>query len=257
MEHDPGAPPALFCVLAGTDVKIVASLLRVAEHGCVSTRTDESTHTDREVSLNRAIRCLGLATSAVLAVLSTSGLAFGQPWSGILAPSRAIDWGKAGLPAMLPDGETTPNSWTPPTRTKVCATIAPEGTSTTPVPPTDLNAAIQNCPAGQVVELQGGNYYFSDSVEFYCQTPIMCALNSVTVRGAGADKTKIYFSGSASLSVGGNQGASYFPLPAAPAAGATTIELPCPSPGRHPRRVFSDGGGDEQLVLAGTARHRA
>lgn len=176
--------------------------------------------------MNRAIRCLGLATSAVLAVLSTSGLAFGQPWSGILAPSRAIDWGKAGLPAMLPDGETTPNSWTPPTRTKVCATIAPEGTSTTPVPPTDLNAAIQNCPAGQVVELQGGNYYFSDSVEFYCQTPIMCALNSVTVRGAGADKTKIYFSGSASLSVGGNQGASYFPLPAAPAAGATTVDLP-------------------------------
>ena len=37
------------------------------------------------------------------------------------------------------------------------------------------------------------------------------------------------------------------------ALGAMKWQSPCPSPGRHPRRVFSDGGGDEQLVLAGTA----
>jgi len=36
------------------------------------------------------------------------------PWSGILSSSRAIDWSHAGLPAALPDGETTPNPWTPP-----------------------------------------------------------------------------------------------------------------------------------------------
>ena len=48
---------------------------------------------------------------------------------GIVSPPRAIDWGTAGLPATLPGGETTPNPWTPPTRTTVCATIAPEGTA--------------------------------------------------------------------------------------------------------------------------------
>src|SRR5580658_4998832 len=43
--------------------------------------------------------------------------AFGQtPWTGILATSRAIDWKNAGLPATFPDGETTANPWTPPTR---------------------------------------------------------------------------------------------------------------------------------------------
>ena len=39
-------------------------------------------------------------------------------WSSILSPSRAINWGNAGLPATFPDGETTPNPWTPPTRTQ-------------------------------------------------------------------------------------------------------------------------------------------
>ena len=38
---------------------------------------------------------------------------------------------------------------------------------------------------------------------------------------------------------------------------ACATKLWCRSPGRHPRRVFSDGGGDEHLVLAGAARHRA
>ena len=42
---------------------------------------------------------------------------------GILSASRAIDWGGAGLPATFPDGETTPNGWTPPTRTQCGSTL--------------------------------------------------------------------------------------------------------------------------------------
>jgi hypothetical protein len=166
-----------------------------------------------------------VAAAAVFAVVSTSNSAWGQPWSGIVSPRRAIDWGNSGLPPTLPGGETTPNPWTPPTRTTVCATIAPEGTSAAPVAPTDLNSAIQSCNAGQVVQLQAGNYYFNDSVNLYCTTTVECALHSVTVRGAGADKTKLYFSANASFGVGGNQGANYFSLAAAPAVGATTVEL--------------------------------
>jgi hypothetical protein len=183
------------------------------------------THTDEEGPLKKPFRCVGFAASAVLAVVFTSTLAWSQPWSGVLSPSRAIDWGNAGLPATLPGGETTPNPWTPPTRTKVCATIAPEGTSSAPVAPTDLNTAIQSCPAGQVVELQAGSYYFSDSVNLFCTGTTACALHSVTVRGAGADKTNVYFSSNATLALGGNQDASYFPLAKAPAVGATTVEL--------------------------------
>jgi hypothetical protein len=32
---------------------------------------------------------------------------FGQAWSGVISSSRAITWTGAGLPATLPDGETT------------------------------------------------------------------------------------------------------------------------------------------------------
>jgi hypothetical protein len=165
---------------------------------------------------------------AVLVVLSTSGVASGQPWSGVLAPSRATDWGNAGLPATLPSGETTPNPWTPPTRTKACATIAPEGTSAAPVAPTDLNAAIQTCPAGQVVQLQAGSYYFNDSINLYCTTSSPCAVKSVTLRGAGADQTKIYFSSTASFTLGGNQYAEWASLASAPVSGSTTVELSAP-----------------------------
>ncbi len=40
-----------------------------------------------------------------------------QLWSGILPTNRPIDWTYAGVPATLPDEETTSNLWTQPTRT--------------------------------------------------------------------------------------------------------------------------------------------
>jgi hypothetical protein len=68
-------------------------------------------------------------------------------------------------------------------------------------------------------------YYYNDSIDFYCTTTSPCALHSVTLRGAGADQTKLYFSSSAAFSFGGNQYAHYFSLAAAPSAGSTTVEL--------------------------------
>ncbi|HUB06081.1 MAG TPA: hypothetical protein VMB50_03730 [Myxococcales bacterium] len=163
------------------------------------------------------------------------------PWSGVLPSTRATDWSYAGLPATLPDGETTPNPWTPPTRTTACATIAPEGTASAPVAPTDINAALQTCPAGQVVLLQAGNYYFNDSIDLYCTTTSPCALQPVTLRGAGADQTQIYFSSGASFSFGGNQYAPNFPLAAAPALGATTVQLTAPNSDLTPGTVIGIG----------------
>lgn len=60
----------------------------------------------------------------LLAFLPFSLSLMSQAWSGILAPARAISWTSAGLPATLPDGETTSNPWTPPNRTTYCTTSA-------------------------------------------------------------------------------------------------------------------------------------
>jgi len=46
----------------------------------------------------------------LLLLLMAQRYGFGQAWSGILAPARAIDWSGAGLPATLPTGETHPKS---------------------------------------------------------------------------------------------------------------------------------------------------
>jgi hypothetical protein len=100
------------------------------------------------------------------------------PWTGIIAPSRAIDWSQAGVPGGIP------------VRTTICASIAPEGSSSAPVAPTDVNAAIASCPAGEVVYLQPGNFYFSSGIDFANHS-------NVTLRGAGADQTLLYFYGDA------------------------------------------------------------
>ena len=100
-------------------------------------------------------------------------LSYGQAWSGILSPSRAIDWSKTGLPATFPDGETTTNPWTPPNRS-VCTTIGPS------VSTAQINSAISGCAAGTVVVLNAGTYNLSGTITLK---------NNVTVRGAGASST--------------------------------------------------------------------
>ena len=123
--------------------------------------------------------------------LAGSARAQTPPWTGVVASSRAIDWSNAGLPATLPDGETTPNTYTPPQRTKICASIAPEGAPGAPVAQTNINAAIASCPAGGVVFLQAGSFYISNGIDFG-------SADDVTLRGAGADQTLLYFTGVAS-----------------------------------------------------------
>ena len=98
----------------------------------------------------------------------TGGAAPSGPlWSGILAPSRAIDWSGAGVEGGIP------------VRTTVCATLQPGATAA------QINAAITACPSGQVVSLAAGTYNLSDDG--------IVMKSDVTVRGAGADKTLLSF----------------------------------------------------------------
>jgi hypothetical protein len=115
---------------------------------------------------------------------------FAQSWSNVLSSSRAISWTGAGLPATLPDGETTTNPWTPPTRTQCGSTIA-SGAS-----PATINAALAACSAGTYVLLGAGTFTFSSAnLTLYAQ-------NGVTLRGSGAQATKIILSGTSTIYFG-------------------------------------------------------
>ncbi len=103
-----------------------------------------------------------------------------QPWAGVISPSRAIDWRYAGAPGGIPS------------RSTVCATLNPGASAT------QINAAIAACPSGQVVYLNTGTYNLSSGIVFNNK-------RGVTLRGAGADSTKLVFTGNASCGgVGGN-----------------------------------------------------
>jgi hypothetical protein len=93
-----------------------------------------------------------------------------QSASGIIAPSRMVNWSIAGVQGGIPN------------RTSVCATLKPGATVS------DINSAIASCPQGQVVYLNAGTYNLSGGISFRGH-------NNVTIRGAGPDKTFLNFSG--------------------------------------------------------------
>jgi hypothetical protein len=142
---------------------------------------------------------------------------YGQAWSGVLASSRAINWGNAGLPATLPDGETTPNPWTPPTRTTQCgATITPSGSASTDT--TNINKALAACPAGQFVLLGPGSFTANGTIVMYTQ-------NGVTLRGSGPQSTTVTLTSGAFFEFGAIYGTGSCTWSSGFAAGATQITL--------------------------------
>jgi hypothetical protein len=154
-------------------------------------------------------------------LMSLSAASYGQAWSGILAPSRAFDWSNAGLPATLPDGETTPNPWTPPTRTQ-CTTSACNTVSGGSVTAATINAALASAP--------GGTYVLIPSGTFALGGDISASANNVTLRGSGAAGTTLTGGG---IGVGGGYWGGATLLTANPAKGATSITVQsAPSAGR-------------------------
>src|SRR2546427_10004045 len=83
-----------------------------------------------------------------LLIVVTPIVAHAQPWSGILDPSRAIDWTKAGIPGGIPN------------RTTICAALNPGATIS------QINSAIASCPSDQVVFLNAGTYTLLGGINF-------------------------------------------------------------------------------------------
>src|SRR5262252_5275130 len=100
-----------------------------------------------------------LSLVSILIFFSTFSSA--QLWSGILAPSRAVDWSKAGAAIV--------------NRSTVCATFSPGATAS------QINAQLQssNC-SNSVVILNSGTYNLTSGIDFGGKS-------NVTLRGAGAN----------------------------------------------------------------------
>src|SRR6267143_1808893 len=94
-----------------------------------------------------------------------------QQWSGIIDPSRAIDWSNVGISGGIPN------------RTTICATLNPGASAA------QISSAIASCPSGQVVFLNAGTYSLSDGILFN-------GVSNITLRGAGANQTFLVMSGS-------------------------------------------------------------
>jgi len=112
-----------------------------------------------------------LAVLLFAVVIGFPGYLSAQSASGIIAPSRMMNWSHAGVQGGIQD------------RTSVCATLSP-GASVS-----QINSAIASCPSGQVVSLKAGTYNLSSGIDFGGHS-------NVTLRGAGANQTFLVFSGS-------------------------------------------------------------
>jgi len=118
--------------------------------------------------------------------------AYGQAWTGVLSPSRAIDWSHAGIPGGIPSG-----SWT-----QCGPTVAAYGTSSSPASPATIQTAINACGTKQYVQLGPGSFYLSGSFHIKGQA-------NIEVRGMGANSTFIYFYGNTDPVSGDNCGGYY------------------------------------------------
>lgn len=130
-----------------------------------------------------------LLLSALL-LLIVPTVSHAQAWSGILNPSRAIDWTAPGVMGGIPN------------RTTVCATSACAAATAAGAGATlaQLNAALSSCPSGNVVLLASGTYNINGSLT----VPSNC-----TLRGAGTLNTVLNATGSSGAVIRmGTSGAS-------------------------------------------------
>lgn len=107
------------------------------------------------------------ATFPTMGVGSTVGA---PPWQGIVAPTRAIDWSKAGVVGGIPSA-----AWT-----QCGATM---GTTSTAA---QINVRLASCSANQFVLLSPGTFNLNDAISINNHS-------NVALRGAGANQTFLVF----------------------------------------------------------------
>jgi hypothetical protein len=106
-----------------------------------------------------------------LLLLCLSVCSHAQLWSGVVSPSRAVDWTQAGIPGGLPDA-----SW------PQCGSTIPAGASAS-----TINAALASCASnnpGSYVLLGPGTFTLSAQINYP-------TTGHVVLRGSGANSTFI------------------------------------------------------------------
>jgi len=110
--------------------------------------------------------------------LCFSGSIYAQaPWSGVLDPSRAIDWSKAGATISTSRTQCT---------TSQCNAVS-NGTSVTAA---SINAALASAPANTYVLIPAGTFAMSTGITFSNRS-------NVTLRGSGSNSTFLVWTSSA------------------------------------------------------------
>ncbi|MFA5810231.1 MAG: Ig-like domain-containing protein, partial [Thermoleophilia bacterium] len=146
----------------------------------VSWNTASSTNTSHTLTARARDAAGNQTTSAVVSVTVSNVTSLsGQ----IIDPSRRTDWSNAGVEGGIPN------------RTTICQTLNPGVTAT------QINNAITSCSnaGGGVVYLNPGSYSISGSIRF-------AGAKNVTLRGAGADQTKLTFSNAGDCGNGASAG---------------------------------------------------
>jgi hypothetical protein len=128
----------------------------------------------------------------IVTLFLLSGNVYAQPWSSILAPSRAADWSNAGVVGGIPS-----LTWT-----QCGSTIAAGASAAT------INSAIQSCTASHYILLNSGTFNLTTG---------LVMKTGVVVRGMGADQTKLVFTGNnscmgigAAVCMAGGDSSDYF-----------------------------------------------
>lgn len=134
----------------------------------------------------RSTRLLFLPLVVIGLVVTSSA----QNWSGILSPSRAIDWSNAGIPGGIPSGNWTQSGST------IQASTYGNGSNDASG---DINAALASCGTDHYILLGAGTFRINSAVG----VPSNCAL-----RGSGANQTILncYVGNNACVYAGQNSG---------------------------------------------------
>jgi hypothetical protein len=126
---------------------------------------------------------------------------YAQLWSGILDPTRAIDWSTVGVGGIPP-------------RATACSTINPNGSNDMTA---TINSALSACPSGQAVLLASGTFRVNGNIKVPA---------NVTLRGAGANLTILDAHGSGNGVINLGSGSPTYPgisVTSGATAGSTSI----------------------------------
>ena len=157
----------------------------------------------------------------LILILCFSGCIWAQNWSGILDPTRAVDWTQAGIPGGIPTN-----------RTQCGSTIASPGTGDAT---SLIQTALNGCGANHFVLLAAGTFRINSSLTIP---------SNVTLRGSGTEATILDGRGSS-----GNTGMINFGTPTAPSVGTSNTITGGATQGSSSITVSGSGISVGQLLM--------